>query len=163
MSNVITGFFGNANTMYYLAPQLLNKGTIQGHCHVVAQKLSDAGDSTVLDPTSFQFFKGINTAAKPGTNVELFSVLTFTLTYLSCVDYQRNHRSRYICGARTVPILFHYRKQYTPTHTLANLEPRACRWLYSAACCKHHRKCACTGWPEKGFGPICYCKDWFCY
>ena len=66
MANVITGFFGNANSMYYLAPQLLNQGTVQGHCHVVAQKLDGNG---VPDPKSFQFFKGINTAAKPGTNV----------------------------------------------------------------------------------------------
>lgn len=89
MKNAITGFFGNANSMYYLAPQLLNQGTIQGHCHVVAQKLSDDG-KTVPDPTKFQFFKGINTAATPGTNVG-FNCTNYLINHTFHIDCQREN------------------------------------------------------------------------
>ena len=81
LKNVITGFFGNANTMYYLAPQLLKSGTVQGHCHVVAQILDD-NPNQVPDPQKFQFFKGIETVAEPGTNVSfLYLGLSYQLYY----------------------------------------------------------------------------------
>ncbi|KAI8899984.1 hypothetical protein BC833DRAFT_583575 [Globomyces pollinis-pini] len=58
--NMVTGFFSDANTEYYLAPQTLELGVIQGHQHVTIQKLDG---NRVLDPKTFAFFKGINEAA----------------------------------------------------------------------------------------------------
>ena len=55
--NLVAGFFSDANLQYYLAPQTLDNGLVQGHQHVTIQKL-DGGK--VPDPRIFAFFKGIN-------------------------------------------------------------------------------------------------------
>lgn len=60
INNLVSGFFSNANAMYYLTPQTLSQGKVQGHQHVVVQQLN--GD-TVPNPREFQFFKGINQVA----------------------------------------------------------------------------------------------------
>jgi hypothetical protein len=60
IKNLVTGFFSNANAMYYLSPQTTNSGKVQGHQHVVAQQMNG---NNVLNPRQFVFFKGINQAA----------------------------------------------------------------------------------------------------
>ncbi|KAG9248226.1 hypothetical protein BJ878DRAFT_413206 [Calycina marina] len=56
------GFFTNAASTYYSAPQDLdNSGKIIGHTHVTIQDMgSSMTPTTPLDPTKFAFFKGIN-------------------------------------------------------------------------------------------------------
>ncbi|KAJ3348669.1 hypothetical protein HDU91_006523 [Kappamyces sp. JEL0680] len=60
INNLVSGFFSNANAMYYLTPQTLNNGKVQGHQHVVVQQMNG---NNVMNPREFQFFKGINQAA----------------------------------------------------------------------------------------------------
>ncbi|KAJ3256158.1 hypothetical protein HK103_005727, partial [Boothiomyces macroporosus] len=60
VANLVSGFFSDANKQYYLAPQTLNAGNVQGHQHITIQKLDG---TNVLDPKVFAFFKGINDAA----------------------------------------------------------------------------------------------------
>ncbi|KAJ3307864.1 hypothetical protein HDV04_002385, partial [Boothiomyces sp. JEL0838] len=60
VANLVSGFFSDANKQYYLAPQTLNAGIVQGHQHITIQKLDG---TNVLDPKVFAFFKGINDAA----------------------------------------------------------------------------------------------------
>ncbi|OCH92712.1 hypothetical protein OBBRIDRAFT_418554 [Obba rivulosa] len=67
ISNLDTGFFVNADENYFSAPQQLGKtGNIQGHSHVVIEKLSSISQTTATDPTVFAFFKGLNDAAQNG-------------------------------------------------------------------------------------------------
>ena len=66
-ANILTGFFSDPNSQYYLFPQNLDPvtGLIRGHQHVTVQLLA----STVVapNPQSFEFFKGINDAAVDGS------------------------------------------------------------------------------------------------
>jgi transcription initiation factor TFIID subunit 15 len=53
------GFFTNADTTYYSAPQKVGQnGLINGHTHVVIQTLES--QTQPPDPTKFAFFEGIN-------------------------------------------------------------------------------------------------------
>lgn len=67
IKNMETGFFVNAQANYFAAPQQLNKGgQIQGHSHVVIEKLDSLDQTRPTDPKKFAFFKGLNAAAKNG-------------------------------------------------------------------------------------------------
>jgi len=67
INNMQAGVFTNAQKTYYMAPQQLNgQGVVIGHSHFVIQKMTDFADPTILDPATFAFFKGINTAAQGG-------------------------------------------------------------------------------------------------
>jgi len=58
-----TGHFVNADTNYFAAPQQTNGGgDIQGHSHIVIEKLSALDQTDPTDPTQFAFFKGLNAA-----------------------------------------------------------------------------------------------------
>jgi hypothetical protein len=62
-----TGFFVNAQTNYFSAPQQLNpKGQIIGHSHVVVEKIPAIDSTEPTDPTKFAFFLGLNSAAQNG-------------------------------------------------------------------------------------------------
>jgi len=64
VSNLVTGFFDDPASQYYLFPQTLDKtGRIQGHSHVTIQRFDGNG---LLDPTKFAFFKGLNEKAEKG-------------------------------------------------------------------------------------------------
>ena len=67
-NNLVTGHFTNAATTYYSAPQQIDAATknIIGHQHVVIQKMTALDQTTPLDPTKFDFFKGINGVAQGG-------------------------------------------------------------------------------------------------
>lgn len=61
IKNLETGFFVNAQEKYFAAPQQLNgQGVIQGHSHVVIEKVSSLTQNTPNDPNFFDFFKGLN-------------------------------------------------------------------------------------------------------
>ncbi|TAQ86334.1 hypothetical protein B7494_g5339 [Chlorociboria aeruginascens] len=63
MSNLVAGFFTNADATYYAAPQTLQGGLVVGHTHVTVQDLgASLNPTTALDATQFAFFKGINDA-----------------------------------------------------------------------------------------------------
>jgi hypothetical protein len=65
--NLDTGFFTDPLTTYYAAPQTLNdQGVITGHSHVVIQPIPSFDSPEPLDPTAFDFFKGLNEKANNG-------------------------------------------------------------------------------------------------
>ncbi|KAI0358825.1 hypothetical protein OH77DRAFT_1395798, partial [Trametes cingulata] len=75
ISHLETGHFTNAQENYFAAPQVVNaQGDIQGHSHVVIDKLTALDQTTPTDPLNgFVFFKGLNDPAQNG-------VLTATVT-----------------------------------------------------------------------------------
>ncbi|RAL66042.1 hypothetical protein DID88_005703 [Monilinia fructigena] len=64
MNNITPGFFSNADSTYFSAPQQLDdSGVVIGHTHVTVQDMgSSLNPTAALDPTQFAFFKGINDA-----------------------------------------------------------------------------------------------------
>jgi hypothetical protein len=67
INNLQTGAFTNPKTTYFGAPQQLNKdGQIIGHSHVVIQAVNGIQDTAAADPTKFDFFLGLNSAAVGG-------------------------------------------------------------------------------------------------
>jgi hypothetical protein len=71
VANLVAGFFTNAASTYYAAPQQLQGGKIVGHSHITIQDLgANLNPSTPPDPTAFAFFKGIN---DPGNGQGLLS------------------------------------------------------------------------------------------
>ncbi|WVQ80326.1 hypothetical protein IAT38_002431 [Cryptococcus sp. DSM 104549] len=58
---ITLGSFTNAQANYYAAPQQLDaSGQIVGHAHVVVQAMKATDDTTLLDPQTFTFFKGLD-------------------------------------------------------------------------------------------------------
>jgi len=67
IKNMVTGNFVNAQANYYAAPcQVDNTGTVIGHSHVVVEALPAIDSTSVTNPNTFQFFKGLNAAAVNG-------------------------------------------------------------------------------------------------
>lgn len=65
--NLHTGFQVNPAATYYTAPQDLDdEGLVQGHCHVVVQRLDSLRSTVPPDPAQFVFFKGINDIGDKG-------------------------------------------------------------------------------------------------
>ncbi|WWC66644.1 uncharacterized protein I206_100548 [Kwoniella pini CBS 10737] len=55
------GSFVNAQKNYYAAPQQIDSsGQIVGHAHVTLQPMKAIDDTSVLDPNTFTFFKGMD-------------------------------------------------------------------------------------------------------
>jgi hypothetical protein len=66
------GHFTNPDTTFYAAPQRLNAGyDIIGHPHFVIESLSSVTSTSPSDPSTFVFFKGVDTAADAGGNVSI--------------------------------------------------------------------------------------------
>ncbi|KAI0825350.1 hypothetical protein BC628DRAFT_268873 [Trametes gibbosa] len=62
-----TGHFVNANENFFSAPQVVNSaGDIQGHSHVVIDKLTSLDQTSPTNPLGFVFFKGLNDPAVNG-------------------------------------------------------------------------------------------------
>lgn len=62
------GNFVNAEENYFAAPQQTNKqGQIQGHSHVVVEKMDAIDQTKPTNPNTFAFFKGLNDKASGGT------------------------------------------------------------------------------------------------
>lgn len=83
-SNMDLGFFDEPNTQYYANPQTLNsQGLIEGHQHVVIQRINDP--QTPMNAEVFEFFKGLD--SQPDANNDLTTTLDEGLpagTYRLC-------------------------------------------------------------------------------
>jgi len=89
-----TGFFVNAEKNYYAAPQQVDKnGRVNGHSHVVVEKLKALDQTTPTDPTKFVFFKGLNNAAAGGIlSVALANGLPEGVYRASTINTAANHQ-----------------------------------------------------------------------
>lgn len=94
IQNLETGFFVNAQQNYFSAPQQVNaQGIIQGHSHVVIQKLESLDQTTPLDPERFEFFKGLNAPAAGGAlTAEVANGLAPGVYKLSSINSASNHQ-----------------------------------------------------------------------
>jgi hypothetical protein len=89
-----TGHFVNAQENYFSAPQQLNnQGQIQGHSHVVIEKLDSLSQTTPTDPTKFAFFKGLNDAAVKGIlTADVTNGLPAGTYKISTINSAANHQ-----------------------------------------------------------------------
>jgi len=94
VQNFDTGFFVNAQKNYFAAPQVLNDGgLIQGHSHVVVQKLDSTQQTTPADPKVFAFFKGLNAAANGGVlTADVTNGLPAGAYRLASINTASNHQ-----------------------------------------------------------------------
>jgi hypothetical protein len=94
IKGIQTGFFANPNTNYYAAPQQVNQdGRIIGHTHIVINKLSSFQDTTIADPTTFDFFKGIDPVAKNGISTVVVAKGLAPGAYKLCsINTAANHQ-----------------------------------------------------------------------
>ncbi|KAL1952432.1 hypothetical protein VTO73DRAFT_1581 [Trametes versicolor] len=103
ISHLETGHFVNANENYFSAPQVVNSaGDIQGHSHVVVDKLTSLDQTTPTDPLNgFVFFKGLN---DPAANGVLSTVVAGGLpagTYrLASINSAANHQPALVAIAQ---------------------------------------------------------------
>ncbi|KAG5643112.1 hypothetical protein DXG03_001538 [Asterophora parasitica] len=94
IQNLQTGFFVNAQSNYFAAPQQLNgQGQIQGHSHVVVEQLTALDQGTPTDPKKFAFFKGLNAAAAGGQlTADVTAGLPAGFYKLSSINTASNHQ-----------------------------------------------------------------------
>lgn len=95
IKNLETGNFVNADQNYFGAPQQLNsQGVVQGHSHVVIEKLSSLGQTDPTDPTIFAFFKGLNgkADAKGILTADVDNGLPAGAYKLSSINTAANHQ-----------------------------------------------------------------------
>ncbi|KAI0027611.1 hypothetical protein K488DRAFT_60984, partial [Vararia minispora EC-137] len=94
IQNLDAGHFTNAQATYYAAPQQLNSNNvIVGHTHFVMQAISSLTSTAVLDPRTFAFFQGVNTAAVNGVvSVNVAAGLPAGVYKLSSINSAANHQ-----------------------------------------------------------------------
>jgi hypothetical protein len=94
IQNMQTGFFVNAQKNYFAAPQVLNsQGQIQGHSHVVIEKITSLQQTEPTDPRVFAFFKGLNAAADGGKlTADVTKGLPVGVYRLSSINTATNHQ-----------------------------------------------------------------------
>ena len=94
INHLETGNFVNADSNYYSAPQQVNgAGDIIGHSHFVIQQLQSLDQDTPLDPSTFAFFKGVNTAAVNGAvSVDVPGGLSPGVYRLASINAAANHQ-----------------------------------------------------------------------
>jgi hypothetical protein len=94
IQNMETGFFVNAQTNYFAAPQQLNHvGQIQGHSHVVIERIDSFEQTTPTNPRVFEFFKGLNAAAVQGIlTADVTKGLPIGTYRLSSINTATNHQ-----------------------------------------------------------------------
>lgn len=94
INNLETGHFVNPKTNYFAAPQQLNdQGQIQGHSHIVIEKINDFRAKEPLDPTAFAFFVGLNAAADNGVlSAAVSKGLPAGFYKLSSINSAANHQ-----------------------------------------------------------------------
>ncbi|TEB39112.1 hypothetical protein FA13DRAFT_443084 [Coprinellus micaceus] len=94
IQNLETGHFVNAQENYFSAPQQVNgQGVIQGHSHIVMQKMESLTSNKILDPTVFAFFKGLNGAAQNGVlSTEVTNGLPRGVYRLASINAAANHQ-----------------------------------------------------------------------
>lgn len=94
IKNLDAGFFVNADENYFAAPQTTNaQGLIQGHSHVVIEAITSLTQTTPTDPTTFQFFKGLNDPAVNGQlNVTVTGGVPAGVYRLASINTAANHQ-----------------------------------------------------------------------
>jgi len=94
IQNMETGFFVNAQQNYFAAPQVLNaQGQIQGHSHVVIERIESLEQTTPTNPRVFEFFKGLNNAAVGGVlTAEVTEGLPVGTYRLGSINTSTNHQ-----------------------------------------------------------------------
>ncbi|KAI0632816.1 hypothetical protein C8Q77DRAFT_848008 [Trametes polyzona] len=94
IKNLETGHFTNAQENYFAAPQVLNaQGVIQGHSHVVIEKLNSLDQTTPTDPNKFAFFKGLNDKAVNGVlSVQVDGGLPAGFYRIASINSAANHQ-----------------------------------------------------------------------
>ncbi|TFY54696.1 hypothetical protein EVG20_g9603 [Dentipellis fragilis] len=94
IQNLETGNFVNANTNYFSAPQQVNKqGDVIGHTHFVIEKIDSLTQTTVTNPGTFAFFKGVNTAAVGGVvTADVTAGLPAGVYRLASINSAANHQ-----------------------------------------------------------------------
>ena len=95
INNLEAGNFVNAEQNYYAAPQQINaQGNVVGHTHFVIQAIDSLQSTKTLDPQTFAFFKGVNTAADAdGTvSVPVPSGLPAGTYKLASINTAANHQ-----------------------------------------------------------------------
>jgi hypothetical protein len=87
------GNFVNPATNYYSAPQQIQNGQVVGHSHFVIEKIDSLTSTQVTDPTTFAFFKGVNTAAQNGVvSVPVTAGLPAGVYRLASINAAANHQ-----------------------------------------------------------------------
>jgi len=95
VNNLDTGFFTNAQETYFAAPQQVNSanGNVQGHSHVVIEKLNSMDQTTPTNPGTFAFFKGLNEAAQGGVlTADITSGLDEGVYRIASINTAANHQ-----------------------------------------------------------------------
>lgn len=94
IKNLATGNFVNADANYFSAPQNIdNSGNIIGHSHVVIEQINGLSDTTVLDPSKFAFFKGLNEKAQDGVlSVDVTDGLPAGTYRMATINSAANHQ-----------------------------------------------------------------------
>lgn len=126
-NNLVTGHFTNAQTTYYSAPQQIDAATknIIGHQHVVIQKMTALDQTTPLDPTKFDFFKGINGVAQGGVlTADVTDGLAAGVYRMTTIVAAANHQPALVSvaqhGALDDTIYFTVKKGANPAASFAN-------------------------------------------
>ncbi|KAI0769340.1 hypothetical protein BD413DRAFT_628239 [Trametes elegans] len=93
IANLETGHFVNAAQNYFAAPQVVNaQGVIQGHSHIVIQRLESLSQTTPADPASFAFFKGLNDVAQAGVLSTEVAGLPAGFYRMASINSAANHQ-----------------------------------------------------------------------
>ena len=102
VSHLNTGFFTNPNENYFAAPQTVNSaGDINGHSHVVVEKLNALDQTTPTNPTQFAFFKGLNDKAQNGVlSVAVAGGLPAGVYRLASINSAANHQPALVAIAQ---------------------------------------------------------------
>lgn len=102
IENLETGNFVNPDTNFFAAPQQINSaGDIVGHSHVVIQALQSLNQTTVLNPSVFAFFKGLNDPAVNGVLSQVVSGGLPAGAYrLASINTAANHQPALVAVAQ---------------------------------------------------------------
>lgn len=101
LNHLETGHFVNAATNYFAAPQVVNaQGDIQGHSHIVIEKLESLKQTTPADPVNFAYFKGLNAPAENGVLSVVVPGLPAGVYRLASINSAANHQPALVAVAQ---------------------------------------------------------------
>jgi hypothetical protein len=102
INNLETGFFVNAQQNYFAAPAYANAaGILQGHSHVVIQKIEALETTQVSNPEDFAFFKGFNAAANNGIlTADVTAGLPVGVYRMGSINTAANHQPALVAVAQ---------------------------------------------------------------
>ncbi|ORY34196.1 hypothetical protein BCR39DRAFT_556591 [Naematelia encephala] len=104
--NILLGSFTDAQADYYAAPQQVDKasGNIIGHAHIAIQKMPSITSTQVLDPQTFDFFKGMDNSDVNGiSSVDVEGGLEAGAYRMCTIMSSSNHASVVLAVAQRGP------------------------------------------------------------